>query len=148
MPGNGNSATMAQAYANCRFYVQIDGITQAVFTEIGAMSFELDVVTAIEGGVPTEKHPGPLKLAGNLVLKRGMTKSNELFKWFREFAYAGKFEYKHVSVLMYDSDGTEIYRLNLMKAFPVKWSGAQYSSEGKMAAIETLEIAYNEWNLG
>src|SRR6476661_5057886 len=105
MPGNGGAPTVAQAYANCRFYVQIDGITQAVFTEISGMVFELDVVTAFEGGAPTAKHPGALKTSGNLVLKRGMTKTNDLFKWFREFAYAGKFEYKHVSVLMFDSDG-------------------------------------------
>ena len=148
MPGNGASPTVAQAFANCRFYVQIDGITQAVFTELSGMQFELDVVTTFEGGVPTGKHPGALKTTGNLVLKRGMTKTNELFKWFKEFAILGKFEYKHVSVLMFDSDGAEIYRLNLMNAFPVKWTGAQLQSEGKLAAIETLEIAYNDWTLG
>ena len=147
MPGNGAAPTVAQAYANCRFYVQIDGIGQAVFTELSGLQFELDVVTVYEGGVPVDKHPGGLRASGNVVLKRGITKSNELFKWFRDFAIRGDFKYKNVSIVTYDSDGTELIRVNLINAFPCKWTGAQMTADGSMAAVETLEIAYIDWTV-
>jgi phage tail-like protein len=43
---------------------------------------------------------------------------------------------------MYDSKGVELCRWNFQKAFPVKWVGPQLTADGKVAAIETLELAH------
>jgi phage tail-like protein len=137
-----NSHTNFQSYTNCRFYVQIDGLTQAVFTELGGLALETEVFEYQEGGNNSYSHrlPGRAKV-GNVSLKRGITQSNELFKWCRNITQ-GNMDKRNISVLMFDTEGTEVARWNFVKAFPVKWSGPQFQAEGHVTAIESLELAH------
>ena len=38
------------SYPNCRFYVEIDGMAQAVFTEVSGLQLEMEVMEYQEGG--------------------------------------------------------------------------------------------------
>ncbi len=127
---------------NCRFYVRIDGMAQAVFTEMSGLSVETAVTEYEEGGVNgfVHKLPGRTKV-GNLTLKRGVTASNEFYKWYLD-VLQGKLKVRHVDVLMYDVAGKELAKWSFANAFPVKWSGPQFVADGKAAAIETLELAH------
>jgi phage tail-like protein len=130
-------------YAACRFYLQIGGVAQAVFTEASSLQLETDVFTYEEGGSNefVHKFPGRTKVS-NLTLKRGVTKSNELFKWFLEIA-RGKINRRNVSLVMYDSKGEQLMQWTLMQAYPVKWIGPQLTAASNTIAIESLELAHD-----
>jgi phage tail-like protein len=131
-----------ESYANCRFYVEIDGIKTAVFTEVSGLQVETTVMEYEEGGHNDFVHrlPGRTKVS-NLTLKRGMTKSNEFHKWCLQ-VMQGTITRRNISVIMYDAKGRELMRWNFIKAYPVKWVGPQFQSTGNAAAIETLELAH------
>jgi phage tail-like protein len=136
------------AYPSCRFYVQIDEIGQAVFTEVSGLQLETEVFDYEEGGYNSFPHrfPGRTKM-GNLTLKRGMTSSNEFFKWYMEIA-RGQITRHNLSIIMYDSAGNEVTRWHLMQAYPVKWIGPQFTADSNNPAIETLELAHDGLDLG
>src|SRR5438552_1210892 len=93
-------------HPSCRFYVTVEGITQAVFTEVSGLALEVATEDVEEGGYQiVHRIPGRCKL-GNLVLKRGMTKSNEFLKWNLEVAQ-GKLKPRNISVIVFNVDGSE-----------------------------------------
>ena len=132
----------ADGVANCRFYVKIDGMTSAVFTEMSGLQVETVVTEYEEGGNNGFVHrlPGRTKV-GNLTLKRGVVATNEFFNWYSEILQ-GKLKYRHVDVLVFDSEGNELAKWSFANAYPVKWTGPQLAADGKNAAIETLELAH------
>ena len=143
------SSQRAEVHAAFRFAIQIDGITEAVFTECTLPSLEVDVTQQMEGGLNNAVHqiPGRVK-AGKITLKRGITTSSDLLTWYVDLAQ-GKIEdsERKVSVVMYDSLSDEVLRWNFQKAFPSKWSGPTFASANSQAAIETLELSYHSMDV-
>jgi phage tail-like protein len=131
-----------EAYPSCRFYVVFGTEAQGVFTEVSGLQVEMDVMEYQEGGNNDFVHrlPGFTKVS-NITLKRGMTKSNEFFKWCAAIA-SGKFTPRNVSVVMYDVAGNKLMTWNYKNAYPVKWIGPQFRAADATAAIETLELAH------
>ena len=127
---------------SCRFYVKIDGMTSAVFTEMSGLQVETVVTEYEEGGNNGFVHrlPGRTKV-GNVTLKRGIVASNEFFNWYSEILN-GKLKFRHVDVLVFDAEGKELAKWSFANAYPVKWIGPQLAADGKNAAIETLELAH------
>jgi phage tail-like protein len=138
------SSQRTEVHAAFRFAIQIDGITEAVFTECTLPSLEIDVTQQMEGGLNNAVHqiPGRVK-AGKITLKRGITTASDLLNWYVDLAQ-GKIEdsERKVSVVMYDSLSEEVLRWNFQKAFPSKWSGPTFASANSQVAIETLELSY------
>jgi phage tail-like protein len=131
-------------YRAFQFTVEIDGITNARFQEIGGIDATTDVVEYREGGdmLGTRKLPGQTKHS-NLSLKRGYTDDDQLWKWYED-VMTGRTEKirKNVSVVQHDMAGQEKFRWNLYQAFPVKYTAPAFNAKGNDLAIETLEIAY------
>ncbi len=146
---NGATSLTPDTYATSRFYVFIDGIPHAIFTELSGLQIETEVMDYAEGGNNRFIHrlPGRTKVS-NITLKRGMTRSNELLKWYLDIAYGKKIERRHMSIVMYDTEGKELLRWNFVNAYPVKWVGPQFNASAKAAAIETLELAHAGVYLG
>lgn len=136
-----------EAYPNCRFYVEIGKERQAVFTEISGLQVETEVMDYEEGGNNSFVHRLPVRTkVSNLILKRGITKANEFFKWYAEIA-RGTITRRHISVIMCDTTGKELIRWNFTNAYPVKWVGPQFSADGSAIAIETIELAHDGMEL-
>jgi phage tail-like protein len=131
------------AFPTCRFYVTMDGVAQAVFTEVSGLQMETEVMEYQEGGNNGYVHrlPGRVK-ASNLTLKRGMTASHGFYQWIADIA-SGKITRGNVSVVMFDYAGNKLARWNLINAYPVKWTGPQLNAREAAAAIETLELAHD-----
>jgi phage tail-like protein len=140
--------TQQDAYASCRFYVQLDGKTEALFTEVSGLQVEVTAQQLEEGGNNGFVHslPGRVKVA-NVTLKRGMTRSNEFLKWLMEVA-SGKITRRNVTVVMFDTSYQAMLRWNFSKAYPVKWSGPQFTAGSSQAAVESLELAHEGLTLG
>lgn len=137
-----------EAFPTCRFYVEIGGIAQAVFTEVTGLQMETEVMEYQEGGNNgfTHRLPGRTKVS-NVTLKRGMATSNDFFKWYAQIAQ-GQISRQNVTVVMYDVKGDELQRWSFINAYPVKWIGPQLKSSEAATAIETLELAHEGLKLG
>lgn len=135
-----------EAFASFRFAVQIEGIDEAVFSECTLPSLEVELHEQKEGGYNSGVHqlPGRVK-AGRITLKRGVTQSSKLMKWYRDIA-AGMLSsaMKSVSVVMYDSTQSEVMRWDFERAYPVKWTAPTFKSSENAIAIESLELAFAE----
>lgn len=140
--------TTEEAYPSYRFYVEIAGVPQAVFTEVSGLQIETEITEYEEGGNNDFVHrlPGRTKI-GNITLKRGMTSSNELLQWFLKIA-RGSIDRRNVTVIMYDTAGKELFRWNFIEAYPVKWIGPQFAAASTEAAVETLELTHNGMTVG
>ena len=130
-------------YLGAHFFIEIDGVDQGGFTECTGLQAEVEVTDFQEGGNNGFIH----KLAGrtkwtNVVLKTGVTDSNDLWEWFQDVS-RGDFERKDVSVVLYDSEQNEVRRWNLREAFPSKWVGPAFNADKQAVAIETLELAHH-----
>ena len=131
------------AHGNQRFYVSINGMTEAVFTEVSGLQAETVIMEYEEGGNNTFVHklPGRVKV-GNLTLKRGIAKSDKLLKWFLDVV-KGQIKREHVTVAICDTEGKAVETWVFVEAFPVKWTGPQLTANGTAIAVETLELAHN-----
>jgi phage tail-like protein len=132
-----------------RFLFTVDGLTIGAFTEVSGLSVQIDTEDLIEGGQNHYVHklPGRLKWP-NLVLKRGITDSDNLFEWFAKcsgdgFADAGnKIEPMHGAVTLLDSRGEPVRRWNFVEAYPVKWTGPKLAASSRDVAVEELEVCH------
>jgi phage tail-like protein len=138
----------AESHAASRFYVEIGGVTQAVFTEVSGLQVDMETFDYAEGGNNGNIHrlPGRVKVS-NVVLKRGITKSNDFLKWYLK-SLAGKVDRRTVTVKLMDSKKNELVAWVFEGAYPVKWSGPQMTADGTAVAIETLELAHRGLKIG
>ena len=124
------------------FFVEIDGIAQAAFTECSGLEIQVEVEEYREGGLNayTHKLPGRVKYA-DLVLRHGTAGSEALWRWYQDVCQ-GKIQRKNLSVVLYNPAGEEVRRWNFAAAYPIKWQGPAFKAGAKEAAIETLVIAH------
>ncbi|MEO8154444.1 MAG: phage tail protein [Rhizobacter sp.] len=136
-------ATRKDPYRNCNFLVEIDGITQAGFSDCSGLGSSTDPIEYREGGDNTtvRKLPGLTKYT-NISLKWGLSDSRELYDWYRK-VITGKTERRNGSIVVLDADGvTEVVRWNFFNAWPTKLEAPSLSAKGNEVAIETLELAH------
>jgi phage tail-like protein len=127
-------------YLNFRFLVEIAGIQQASFMECTGLGSHIEVVEYREGGDVASVR----KLAGrvsypDIVLKWGVTDSQELYKWHLQ-AIQGQVQRKNGSVVLLDAQGNEKLRWNFSNAWPSKWDGPTLNAMGNDVAIESLTL--------
>jgi phage tail-like protein len=141
MPQTGQQPVYFRSF---QFLVEIDGVSNARFQEVGGLDATIDTVEYREGGdiLGTRKFPGQTKHS-NLSLKRGYTDDNQLYKWFED-VMTGRTEKirRNISVVQIDMAGQEVLRWNLFQAFPVKYTAPGFNAKGNDLSIETLEVAY------
>jgi phage tail-like protein len=121
--------------------VEIDGISQARFSECSGFGASNDPIEYREGGEnrTVRKLPGITKYP-NIVLKWGITDSDELYKWWKDIMN-GKVTRRNGSIILLDTEGNEKIRWNFFNAWPTKWDAPDFSAKGNDVAIETLELA-------
>ena len=132
-------------YRGFNFLVEIDGITQAGFQEVSGLDSTTTAVDYREGtdGNHVRKLPGGLTTVSAISLKRGITDSDELWKW-RQTVIDGKTERKNGSIVLLDDTGAEKIRWNFTNAWPSKWTGPSFNATSTAVAVETLEITHEE----
>ena len=136
------TGTRVDPYRNFSFLVEIDGITQAGFSDCSGFGASTDPIEYREGGETktVRKLPGLTKYT-NITLKWGLTDSKELYQWYRDVVN-GKIERKSGSIILLDLEGNEKVRWNFFEAWPTKWDGPDFTAKGNDVSIETLELAH------
>ena len=126
------------------FTVEFQGVIAGAFQEVTGMGSQNEVVeykaSGEKGQYVIRKIPGRLTW-NNIVLKRGITDSMDLWKW-RKMVEEGKIDEarRNGSVVMYDQNGNEVARWNFFNAWPAKLTGPTANAKSNEVAIEELEI--------
>jgi len=134
-------------FAAFNFLVEIDGVTQAGFSECSGINTETDPIEYRNGNedITVRKLPG-LKKFGNITLKRGYTDTKELWEW-RKKVLDGKTERKSGAVVLLNEARQPALRWNFFEAWPRKWEGPSFNAKNNEVAIETLEIVCERMEL-
>ena len=145
--GNSTGGSEKDPHLGLRFWVSIDSIEIAGFSECSALTVETETFDYAEGGMNDYVHRLPVRTKyGNITLKRGINEGRELFDWFKLCLRDGgsrAMPRKNVSILIYDSQQKVARRYDLHDAYPVKWTGPDLKSDAGAVAVETLEFAHN-----
>ena len=125
------------------FAVEIDGVMVCGFSEVTGLQAEIEVQEYREGGLNEyiHKRAGPAKYASNLIMKRGVADSKELWSWYCD-VLQGTVRRKSLAVVLMDSAGNEKRRWTLQNGYPVKWSGPDFKAQTSEVAFESLELAH------
>lgn len=143
----GSALSKPEGLHATRFYVAIDKVVGAIFTEISGLSMQTDIQeTVTEGGNPWKhKLPGYSSF-GNLTLKRGLVVSQAFWQWYVK-TVNGQVEHRNVSIILYSSDypDTPRRRWEIYDAYPVKWSISSLNSKSNELVTESLEFAFSHF---
>lgn len=128
-------------YKNFRFLLEIDGITQAGFSDCSGFGSSVEVIEYREGGDPAtvRKLPGKNSYP-DITLKWGVTDSRELYDWHRS-ALNGRVDRRNGSIILLDDIGQEKVRWNFFTAWPSKYDAPDFSAKGNDVAIDALTLS-------
>ena len=125
-----------------QFWIQIEGVEIAGFSECSGLVIETEVFEYAEGGLNLYTHKLPVRTKySNITLKRGLDPAQDLYRWYMS-TLDGKTNRKNVSLIVYGPTGEQVRQWALKGAYPVKWSGPDLKSDAGAVAIETLEFAH------
>jgi phage tail-like protein len=127
-----------------RFRLEIDGLTAGNFAHASIGASAVELIEYREGTDPphARKLPG-LARFGNVVLKRGLTESTELYEWYAQVVsgqIAGS--RRSVAIVIMDDAGADRARFRLREAWPVRYETSPLDALANQVVIETLEIAH------
>jgi phage tail-like protein len=136
------ASTRNDPYKVFNFIVELDGIASAGFTECSGLSTTTEVIEYREGNdkAGIRKLPGLTKFS-NIVLKRGFTRSSELWNW-RKTVMNGTVDRRSGTITLLADDHTPLARFRFHNGWPAKWEGPALNAKSSEVAIETLEIAH------
>lgn len=130
-------------YLSVNFLVEIDGLVVGGFQEVTGLQVETEVEDYREGGVNEYVHrlAGPTRYPSNLVLKKGLTDVESLWKWHQQVV-RGTLRRRNGSIYLLDRTGLPAMWWNFTGAYPVKWSGPDLRAEQGAVAVEQLELVH------
>ena len=138
-----------------KFLFEVDGLEIGTFTEVSGLSVDVEVETVEEGGENQFVHKLPGRMSWpNVVLKRGVTQSDNLFAWLSKTSGTGvagqnnKLERRSAAVTLLAADGSRLRHWDLIGAFAVKWTGPSFEATSTEPATEELEIAHHGFSPG
>lgn len=139
-----------EPFIGTKFWIEIDGVAVAYFTECSGLNAETETTEYAEGGVNDYVHKLPVRTKfTNVTLKRGWVSTDELWTWYKNVV-DGKVQRRSVSIILYENRVTgtakERGRWNLQGAYPVKWQGPTFKADSDTVAVESLELAHNRWD--
>jgi len=131
-----------------QFSVKI-GSDEFLFQEVTGLSSETQVIEYRVGNsavYSTVKMPG-IKKYGNVILKKGMFKGDsKLWEMYNKIKM-NTFERQTVVISLLDEANAVAMTWNLINAFPVKMSVVDLKADANEAAVETMELAHEGFNL-
>jgi phage tail-like protein len=126
------------------FGVEFQGKVQGAFRECTGLGSENEVVESKQsnGNFVLQKLPGNMKF-NNITLKRGITSAMDMWKW-RKLVEQGNVKDARVngSIIMYNHEGKEVARWNLVNAWPSKLTGPAPNAANNEVGVEELEIVH------
>ena len=118
----------------------------AFFQSVSGLKYETEVTDFSEGGENrfTHRLVGATKW-GNLVLKRGFSKSFSLIQWRESWLDPNK-KPKRIAtgkIIQLDTKLKPVCQWQFKDGWPCKWELSDYDASKSELAIETMEIAHH-----
>ena len=118
-------------------------LANAEFAECDGLEMNMEVKTIREGGSNDRqiRLNGPLAY-GTLTLKRGMTESLDLWRWFHDTVNEPRLR-ADAEVVLLGMDATTVRaRFVLSRCVPVKLKAPVLNAKDGQIAVEELQVAY------
>jgi phage tail-like protein len=137
-------ATRTDPYLGFHFKVEIQGLVVGGFSEATGLQVEVETEDYQEGGAVGFAHKLPKAMKyPNVVLKRGLTDADALWKWLHSVGKKGsKLDRKTVRIIVLDSEGKEKVSWRCLQALPVKWAASDLKSDANSVQVESLELVH------
>jgi len=118
-------------------------LCSGAFAECTGLEATMEPKVIKEGGrnYGAAQRAGPVTFA-TVILKRGMTTTRDLWKWF-ELVSGGGYAYRlAATVTLENVAGEPMLAWDLRKALPIKFKSADLNAKGTDIGIEELHIAH------
>jgi phage tail-like protein len=130
---------------NFRYRLEIDGITQAGFSEVAIGDSSTDAIDYREGNDPkhVRKLSGLNKFAA-ITLKWGITDSTELAAWRQLVVDDGPLDAarRNVVIRIQNEAGEDKAAFEVVNAWPSKYDPSDLNGKGNDAAVDALELTH------
>lgn len=125
-----------------RFLVHIEGVELGGFSEVSGLAAEVEPFAYREGGLNEYEHQlaGPASYPP-LVLKRGMTDGDFLWRW-HEDVRRGRIVRRNGTILLCQPSGVPARAWDFHGAYPVRWSGPELRGDSATVAFESVELVH------
>lgn len=124
------------------------------FAECDGLEMSMEPKTVREGGNNNQViHLVGAVSYGNLTLKRGMTRNQDLWKWFQAaVAHPGAGAPRRgvlagAEVIMRDGRGRGKVRYRLYDCLPIKLKAAPLNAKDGIVAVEEMQLAYSYFTI-
>jgi phage tail-like protein len=139
-----------------RFHVafqeqRLQGVNQPIadlcsgaFSQCSGLEASMEAKVIKEGGrnYGAVQRVGPVSFA-TVVLKRGITSSRDLWRWFEMTTVQGAYSYRlNATISLRDRDNSEPWRWQLSHALPIKFKSADLDARSSEVGIEELHISH------
>ena len=131
-------------YRSFRFLLEIDGITQAGFSQATIPEVQTELVEYRNGDeAATNRKLAGRTAYGNLTLQTGITDSTELYEW-RQSVTNGQIDdaRRNIAVIVLDEEGEPGPRFEFTDAWPRQYDAPDLNATENNVAIESLEIVH------
>jgi phage tail-like protein len=118
-------------------------ICSGAFSECTGLEATMEPKVIKEGGrnYGASQRAGPVTFA-TVVLKRGMTTTRHLWKWF-ELVSNGAYAYRlAATITLLDGEGKPVLAWKLARCMPVKFKAADMNAKSTEIGIEELHLAH------
>lgn len=128
------------------FHVELDGVDIGAFKEASGIESETEIIEYKEatkdGMLLIRKVPGAMKWS-DITLKRRIDSSTALWTW-RQEVEEGDIDgaRRNGSIVLYDSQHSEVARWNFEAGWPSKWKGADLNAGENDTAVEEVTITH------
>ncbi|WP_378176279.1 phage tail protein [Aquimarina sp. SS2-1] len=133
------------------FSVEFTGLSSSEkdhhFQSVSGLTVDIETEEITEGGENRFKHKIPVRTKyPNLVLKRGLLVDSKVVDWCKKAVENFDFEPIDLIVKLLNEKHEPLLSWNIVHAYPVKWSIADFNAEESKIVIETIELVYNYYN--
>jgi phage tail-like protein len=122
-------------------------LCKGAFSEMSGLEATMEPKVIRAGGwnYGSRQRTGPVTF-GTVILKRGITSSRDLWKWFSQVNEKGRYAFRlNVTIRMAkpgeDFPGSAL-TIRLLRALPVKFKCADLNARGTEVSIEELHLAH------
>lgn len=123
-------------------------ICSGAFSECTGLDASMEPKVIREGG----RNDGAIQRTGpvsysTVILKRGMTSSFHLFRWFEQVAGGAYSHRMDVTITVRNSAGQPLMAWLLRSAFPIKYRAADLNAKNSEVSVEELHLAHEGLSL-
>jgi phage tail-like protein len=119
-------------------------LCDGAFSECSGLEATMEPKVIREGGrnYGAVQRAGPVTF-GTVVLKRGMTRNRDAWRWFELVTHGSAYAYRlAATITLLDMDGSPVLAWRLERALPVKFKAADLNAKSSDVGIEELHLAH------